>query len=33
MEIFIQKPLALGKLGQFSGMLNGALMHREGLKD
>ena len=33
MEIFIQKPLVVGKLSLFSGMQNDALMHREGLKD
>ena len=32
MEIFILKPLVVGKLGQFLGMSNDALMHREGLK-
>ena len=32
MEIFILQPLAVGKLGLFSGMENDALMHREGLK-
>ena len=32
MEIFILKPLVIGKLSLFSGMENDALMHREGLK-
>ena len=32
MEIFILKPLVVGKLSLFSGMQNDALMHREGLK-
>ena len=32
MEIIIIKPLAVGKLNVFSGMLNDALMHREGSK-
>ena len=32
MEIFILKPLVLGKLSLFSGMWNDASMHREGLK-
>ena len=32
MEIFIQKPFVVGKLGLFSGMWNDALMHRKGLK-
>ena len=32
MEIFILKPLVVGKLGLFSGMQHNALMHREGLK-
>ena len=32
MEIFILKPLVVGKLSLFSGMENDALMHREGLK-
>ena len=32
MEIFALKPLVLGKLSLFSGMLNDALLHREGLK-
>ena len=32
MEIFVLKPLAIGKLSLFSGMWNNALMHREGLK-
>ena len=32
MEIFVLKPLVVGKLGMFSGMENYALMHREGLK-
>ena len=32
MEIFVQKPFVLGKLGMFSWMQNDALMHREGLK-
>ena len=32
MEIFIQKPLVVGKLSLFLGMWNDALMHREGLK-
>ena len=32
MEIFVQKPLVVGKLSLFSGMLNDVFMHREGLK-
>ena len=32
MEIFILKPLVVGKLILFSEMQNDALMHREGLK-
>ena len=32
MEILVQKPLVVGKLGMFSGMWNDALMHRGGLK-
>ena len=32
MEIFILKPLVVGKLSVFSGMKYDALMHREGLK-
>ena len=32
MEIFILKPLDVGKLLLFSGMYNDALMHRESLK-
>ena len=32
MEIFVLKPLVVGKLNLFSGMENDALMHREGLK-
>ena len=32
MEIFILKPLVVGKISLFSGMSNDALMHREGLK-
>ena len=32
MEIFVLKPLFLGKLSMFSGMSNDALMHRGGLK-
>ena len=32
MEIFILKPLVVGKSSVFSGMKNDALMHREGLK-
>ena len=32
MEINILKPLVVGKLSLFSGMLNGASVHREGLK-
>ena len=32
MTIFIQNPLVVYKLSLFSGMLNDALMHREGLK-
>ena len=32
MEIFILKPLVVGKLNMFLGMKNDALMHREGLK-
>ena len=32
MGIFALKPLVVGKLKMFSGMLNDALMHREGLK-
>ena len=32
MEIFLLKPLVVGKLGLFSGMYNNALMYREGLK-
>ena len=31
MEILILKPLDIGKIGQFSGMENDALMHHEGL--
>ena len=31
-EIFIKKPLVVGKLSLFSGMQNDAIMHREGLK-
>ena len=31
MEIFFLKRLVVGKLSQFSGMLNDAFMHREGL--
>ena len=32
MEIFILKPLVVGKLSPFSEMQNDALKHREGLK-
>ena len=32
MEIFILKPLVIGKLSLFSGMWNDAFVHREGLK-
>ena len=32
MEIFVLKPLVIGKLSLFSGMWNDALMHRKGLK-
>ena len=32
MEIFVLKPLVVGKLSLFSGMYNDALVHREGLK-
>ena len=32
MEIFILKPLVVGRLSLFSDMWNDALMHREGLK-
>ena len=32
MEIFILKPLVVGKLYLFSGMQNDALIHREDLK-
>ena len=32
MEIFIEKPLVVGKLSLFSGILDDALMHREDLK-
>ena len=32
MEIIIIKPLVVGKLSLFTGMLNDALMHREDLK-
>ena len=32
MEIFIPKPLVVGKLSLFLGMENDALMHREGWK-
>ena len=32
MEIFILKPLVVGKLSLFSGMQIDALMYREGLK-
>ena len=32
MEIFVLKPLTVGKLSLFTGMLNDALMHREDLK-
>ena len=32
MEMFVLKPLVVGKLGLFSGMKNDALMHRQGLK-
>ena len=32
MEIFVLKPLVIGKLGLFSGMRNDALMHCEDLK-
>ena len=32
MEISVQKPLVVGKLGMFTGIKNDALMHREGLK-
>ena len=32
MEIFVLKPLAVGKCSLFSGMENDAWMHREGLK-
>ena len=32
MEIFILKPLVIGKIGLFSGISNDALMHREDLK-
>ena len=32
MEIFILKPLVIGKINMFSGMSNDALMHRGGLK-
>ena len=31
-EIFIQKPLVVGKSSLFSGMSNDALIHLEGLK-
>ena len=30
--MFLLKPLVVGKLSVFSGMLNDVLMHREGLK-
>ena len=32
MEVFVLKPLVVRKFGQFSGIENDALMHREGLK-
>ena len=32
MEISVEKPLVVGKLGMFTGMENDALMHREGSK-
>ena len=32
MEVFVLKPLAVGKLNLFSGILNDALMHHVGLK-
>ena len=32
MEIFILKPLVVGKLSLFAGMQNNALKHRDGLK-
>ena len=32
MEIFVLKPLVIGKLRVFSEMLYDALMHREGLE-
>ena len=32
MKIFLPKPSVDGKLRLFSGMLNDALIHREGLK-
>ena len=32
MDIFILKPLVVGKLSLFSEMFDDALMHREGLK-
>ena len=32
MEIFVLKPIVVEKLSLFSGMLNDALMHCEGLK-
>ena len=32
MKIPVLEPLVVGKLNLFSGMLNDALMHREGLK-
>ena len=32
MEIFVLKPLAVGKLSLFSGMSNDALMHRVDFK-
>ena len=32
MEIFVLKPLVVGKLGLFSEIYDDALMHREGLK-
>ena len=32
MEVFILKPLVVGELNLFSGILNDALMHPEGLK-
>ena len=31
MEIFVPKPLVVGKLGLFSGMQNDGLRHRGGL--